>query len=126
MIKKIEAVIREEKLNAVKQAISDIGIVGLTVIPVRGRGRGSGMQLQWRTGTYVVDLLPRMQINIVLSEDNVDVVVNAIKKAAHTGNSGDGMIFIYPVDNAIRISSEEEGRDAITYIGDIDSLGIKN
>ena len=124
MIKKIEAIIREEKLNAVKKAISDIGIVGLTVTPVRGRGRGSGMQMQWRTGTYVVDLLPRSMITIVLSEDNVDTVVKAIIAGAQTGSSGDGMIFISPIDSVLRISSEERDREAITYIGDIDSLGV--
>jgi len=122
MTKKIEAIIRQEKLNAVKQALSEIGIVGLNVVNVRGRGRGSGMQLQWRTGTYIVDLLPRIQLNIVLSDENVEATIEAISKAAHTGNAGDGMIFVYPVENVIRISSAEEGRQAITYMGDIDSV----
>ena len=121
MTKKIEAVIRQEKLHAVKNALSDIGIVGLTVTDVKGRGRGSGMQLTWRTGRYVVDLLPRVMITIVLSDENVDATVNAIKSAAHTGEKGDGMIFISPVDNVIRISTGEEGREAISYQGDIDT-----
>ena len=121
MTKKIEAIIREEKLHAVKNALSEIGIVGMTVQDVKGRGRGSGMQLQWRTGKYNVDLLPRMLISIVLSDDNVDTTVEAIKKAAYTGEKGDGMIFIYPVENVIRISSGEEGREAISYQGDIDT-----
>lgn len=121
MTKKIEAVIREEKLHAVKLALSDIGIIGMTVMNVRGRGRGSGMQLQWRTGIYNVDLLPRVLLTIVLSDDNVDVTVEAIKAAAYTGEKGDGMIFVSPIENVIRISTGEEGREAITYLGDIDS-----
>ena len=118
---KIEAILREEKLNPVKQALTDIGIVGMTVSQVRGRGRGSGIQMQWRTGSYTVDLLPRIMITIVLSQENVDATVETIKKAAYTGEKGDGVIFISPVDNVIRISSGEEGREAITYQGDIDS-----
>ncbi|MFQ3567289.1 MAG: P-II family nitrogen regulator [Aggregatilineales bacterium] len=121
MTKKIEAIIREEKFQAVKRALSEIGIIGMTVMEVRGRGRGSGLQLQWRTGTYQVDLLPRKQINIILSDENVDATVEAIKQAAYTGEKGDGMIFIYPVENVIRISTGEEGRAAISYQGDIDT-----
>jgi nitrogen regulatory protein PII len=121
MTKKIEAIIRKEKLQAVKKALSEIGIVGLTVIDVAGRGRGSGLQLQWRTGTYIVDLLPRKQINIVLSDENVDATIEAIKKAAFTGEKGDGVIFIYPVEQVIRISTNEEGKQALSYQGDIDT-----
>ncbi len=121
MTKKIDAIIRKERLETVKEALSEIGIVGMTIAEVRGRGRGAGMELQWRTGNYVVDLLPRIQISIVLSDDNVDATVDIIKKAAQTGEKGDGMIFITPVENIIRISTGEEGRDAITYQGDIDT-----
>ena len=121
MTKKIEAIIRPEKLNPVKRALSEIGIVGMNVQEVKGRGRGSGLQLQWRSGTYVVDLLPRLQINIVLSDENVDATVEAIRKAAYTGEKGDGMIFVLPVENVIRISTNEQGREAISYQGDIDT-----
>jgi nitrogen regulatory protein PII len=121
MTKKIEAIIRPEKLNAVKKALSEIGIVGMNVHEVKGRGRGSGMELQWRTGTYVVDLLPGIQINIVLSDENVAQTVETIRQAAHTGGKGDGMIFVFPVENVIRISTGEEGRQAISYQGDIDT-----
>ena len=121
MTKKIEAIIREEKLHTVKAALSDIGIVGMTVSAVRGRGRGSGMLLKWRTGTYNVDLLPRVMIGIVLSDENVDATVKAIVDAARTGEKGDGVIFVLPVEDVIRISSGERGREAITYQGDIDS-----
>lgn len=121
MTKKIEAIIRQEKLHVVKNALSEIGIVGMTVIEVKGRGRGRGLQLQWRTGKYNVDLLPRLMVSIVLSDDNVDATVAAIKKAAYTGDKGDGVIFISPVENVIRISTGEEGRDALSYQGDIDT-----
>ncbi len=123
MTKKIEAIVREEKLNAVKKALSDIGIVGLTITPVRGRGRGAGMTMKWRTGTYTVELLPRVKVEIILSENNVEKAVNAIKGAAKSGNAGDGMIFVMPVDNVIRISTEEEGKDALAYTDDIDTRG---
>ncbi|MFP4321081.1 MAG: P-II family nitrogen regulator [Anaerolineales bacterium] len=123
MTKKIEAIIREEKLTAVKKALSDIGIVGLTITPVRGRGRGAGMTLKWRTGTYNVELLPRTKVEIVLSDNNVEAAVAAIKNAAKSGSPGDGMIFVMPVDNVIRISTDEEGKDALAYAGDIDTRG---
>lgn len=121
MIKKIEAIVRTDKFEAVKQALSEIGIVGLNAFPIRGRGRGKGMVIQGRTGKYTIDMLPRTQINIVLSERNVKATVEAIKKAAYTGDAGDGVIFILPVDNVIRISSGEEGGEALKYQGDIDA-----
>ncbi len=120
MTKKIEAIIREEKLDAVKEALSAIGIVGLNVVQVRGRGRQGGVRLFWRTGSYVVDLLPRVQINIVLSDHNVEAAVEAIRRGAHTGEEGDGMIFIYPVEDVVRISTGERGHDALMYEDDID------
>lgn len=123
MIKEIRAIIRREKFEEVKQALSNIGIVGLNVVEIRGRGRGAGMRIHGRTGDYTIDLLPRTQINIVLSERNVDSTVAVIKKAAYTGNAGDGVIFIYPVENVIRISTDEEGSDALMYQGDIDAKG---
>ena len=121
MTKRIDAIIRQEKLHTVKGALSEIGIIGMTVTEVKGRGRGEGMQLQWRTGKYNVDLLPRILISIVLSDENVDATVQAIKGAASTGDKGDGMIFIYPVENVIRISTGEEGQAALSYQGDIDT-----
>ncbi len=121
MTKKIEAIVREERLEAVKDALTEIGIIGLNVTQVRGRGRQGGIRLSWRNGTYIVDLLPRVQINIILSDDNVEATVEAICQAARTGSEGDGMIFIYPVEDVIRISTGERGRPAITYQGDIDT-----
>ncbi len=121
MTKKIEAIIRKEKLGAVKAALSAVGIVGLNVTDVRGRGRGSGLKLQWRTGTYIVDLLPRVQLNIILSDENVDAAVDTIVKTAKTGEKGDGMIFVLPVENVVRISTSEEGREALTDLGYIET-----
>ncbi len=120
MIKKIEAIIRSEKLKATMQELSAIGIVGLTVQPVKGRGRGAGLQLQWRGDSYNVGLLPRTMISIILSEENVDETVQAIIKGAATGEKGDGVIFVSPVDSIVRISTGETDRAAISYQGDID------
>jgi nitrogen regulatory protein P-II 1 len=120
MTKKIEAIIREEKLNDVKDALRKIGIVGMNVVDVRGHGRQGGVVLSGRQGTYQVDLLPRIQLNIVLSDHNVEPTVAAICDAAETGNIGDGIIFVYPVDEVIRIRNRERDSAALTYEGDID------
>ena len=125
MTKKIEAIIREERLGDVKAALTRIGIIGLNVAQVRGRGRGGGIKLNWRTGSYIVDMIPHVQVNIVLSDYNVEATIEAIIEAAHTGNGGDGVIFVLPVEDVIRISSGERGRAAITYQGDIDSRRVK-
>jgi nitrogen regulatory protein P-II 1 len=121
MTKKIEAIFREEKLNDVKEALYKIGIVGMNVSEVRGHGRQGGIVLNGRTGTYKVDLLPRIQLNIILSDHNVEKTVDTIRVAAQTGNIGDGLIFIYPVDEVIRIRTGERGREALIYEGDIDT-----
>jgi nitrogen regulatory protein P-II 1 len=125
MTKKIEAIIREERLEAVKAALTDIGIVGMNIIQVRGRGRTGGIKVESRMGSYVVDMIPKVQVNIILSDDNVDTTIDAIVSAARTGSEGDGMIFIYPVEDVVRISSGERGRSAITYQGDIDTLKVQ-
>jgi nitrogen regulatory protein P-II 1 len=122
MTKKIEAILREEKLNAVKEALNKIGIIGMNVTEVRGHGRQGGVELSGRTGTYRVDLLPRVQINIILSDHNVEKTIETIQEAAQTGNIGDGLIFVYPVDEVIRIRTGERGHEALTYAGDIDML----
>jgi nitrogen regulatory protein P-II 1 len=125
MTKKIEAFIREEKLEDVKKALYDIGIVGMNVIEVHGHGRQGGLTLAWRTGTYKVDMLPRFQLNIVLSDDNVERTVETIRKAAYTGQVGDGIIFLYPVEDVIRIRTNERGRDALSYEDDIDARKVQ-
>lgn len=120
-MKKIEAIIREEKLNDVKEALYKVGIVGMNVSEVRGHGRQGGIELVGRSGTYRVDLLPRVQINIVLSDHNVEMAIETISEAARSGNVGDGIMFVYPVDNVIRIRTNERGKAALQYPNDIDA-----
>jgi nitrogen regulatory protein P-II 1 len=121
MTKKIEAIIREDALDAVKHALQEIGIVGLNIVEIRGHGRQGGVDMSWRGTTYKLDLLPKIQVNIILSDINVDKTVEAITKAARTGKEGDGIIFIYPVEDVVRIRTGERGHDAIMYPGDIDA-----
>jgi nitrogen regulatory protein P-II 1 len=120
MIKKLEVFIRDEALDAVKEALQDIGIIGMNVHEVRGHGRQGGIQLSWRGTSYQMDLLPKMQVNVVLSDHNVEKAVEAITKAARTGKEGDGLIFVYPVDDVIRIRTGERGKEALMYPDDID------
>ena len=126
MFKKIEAIIREEKLNDVKAALREIGIVGMNIFEVRGHGRGGGITLTGRTGTYKVDLLPKIQINIVLSAHNLEKTIETIRQAGTTGKPGDGIIFVSPVEDVIRIRTGERGQDALVYEGDIDSRKAKS
>ena len=121
MTKKIEAIIREEKLNDVKEALRAVGIVGLNVQEIRGHGRQGGIELAGRSGTYQVDMLPKIQVNIILSDHNVEKTIEVIRQAARTGKTGDGLIFIYPVEEVVRIRTGERGREALTYAGDIDA-----
>jgi nitrogen regulatory protein P-II 1 len=121
MTKKIEAIIREESLDAVKDALHAIGIVGMNVFEVRGHGRQGGIELAWRGTSYHMDLIPKLQLNIVLSDHNVDKTIEAIVGAARTGAEGDGIIFVYPVDDVIRIRTGERGHDALMYPDDIDA-----
>lgn len=121
MTKKIEAFIREEKFEAVKQALYNIGIIGMNVFEVHGHGQQGGRLLTWRSGTYVMDMLPKYQLNIILSDHNVEKTVDVICKAAYTGEVGDGMIFVYPVEDVIRIRTNERGRAALNYDNDIDA-----
>ena len=120
MLKKIEAIIREDKVNDVKDALIEIGIVGLNMFEIRGHGRQGGIKLLGRAGAYQVDMLPKIQVNIILSERNLEETIQAILKSAYTGEPGDGLIFVYPVDEGIRIRTRERGQDAVMYPGDID------
>lgn len=122
MTMKIEAIIREEKLADVKDALRRIGIVGMNIIEVHGHGRQGGITLAGRAGSYQIDMLPRMQLNIILSDHNVEKTIQTICEAAQTGNRGDGVIFVYPVADVIRIRTGERGREALTYEGDIDAM----
>ena len=121
MTKKVEAIIREEKAEDVKSALHEIGIVGMNMLEIRGHGRQGGVTLMGRTGTYQVDMLPKVQINIILSDHNVEKTIATIRQAASTGEPGDGIIFVYPVEDVIRIRTGERGKEALHYEGDIDT-----
>jgi len=130
-VKKIEAIIREDKLVDVKEALLQVGIVGMNVFEVRGHGRQGGIKLTGRTGAYVVDMLPRVQVNVVLSDHNLEKTIDVICQAAGTGNIGDGIIFVYPVEDVVRIRTRERGREALMYPDDIDvraaeGVGVKS
>ncbi|MFC1963815.1 P-II family nitrogen regulator [Chloroflexota bacterium] len=112
-MKKIEAIIREEKLDAVKEALKDIGYFGMTVSQVSGRGRQMGISLQWRVGEYRVDLLPKIKIELVVLDDDTSKALNAIVVSARTGEKGDGKIFILPVEDAVRVRTGDIGDNAI-------------
>ncbi len=124
MTKKIEAIIREEALDAVKDALHAIGIEGMNIFEVRGHGRQGGITLAWRGTSYQMDLIPKIQINIILSDHNVEKTIDAIVQAARTGKEGDGLIFVYPVDDVIRIRTGERGKEALSYPGDIDQRKV--
>ena len=112
-MKKIEAIIRSEKLDDTRQALSDIGINGITVSEVRGHGRPKGTTQQWRGTTYTVDLLPKVKVEMVVTSKNVDKVVDTIVESARTDNIGDGKIFVIPIDEAIRVRTGEKGDDVL-------------
>jgi nitrogen regulatory protein P-II 1 len=120
MARKIEAIIREDALDPVKDALHEIGIVGMNVFEIRGHGRQGGIELSWRGTSYRMDLIPKIQVNIVLSEENVEKTIDTIIRAARTGNPGDGIIFVYPVEDIVRIRTGERGHKAIMYPDDID------
>ena len=120
MLKKIEAIIREDKATDVKDALEKIGIVGLNLFEIRGHGRQGGIQLLGRAGTYQVNMLTKIQINIVLSDRNLEETIETILDAAYTGEPGDGLLFVYPVEEVIRVRTRERGQDAVMYPGDID------
>ena len=112
-MKKIEAIIRTEKLEPVKAALAEIGILGMTVTEVSGRGRQRGISLQWRVGEYRVEFLPKAKIEVVVFDEDVSRALHAIVRTAKTGERGDGKIFVLPIDNAIRISNGDDGEKAI-------------
>jgi nitrogen regulatory protein P-II 1 len=112
-MKKVEAIIKPFKLDDVREALSEIGVRGMTVVEVKGFGRQKGHTELYRGAEYVVDFLPKVKIEVVLQDDHIDRAVEAIAKAARTGKIGDGKIFIAPVERVLRIRTGEEGNDAI-------------
>ncbi len=106
-MRKVEAIVRSEKFEAVKRALEERGFTGMTVYEVRGRGEESGIELEYRGHVIRVDLLPRMKIEVYVEDDRVGEVVEAIMEAAWTGQPGDGRIFVLPVLEAYRIRTRE-------------------
>jgi nitrogen regulatory protein P-II 1 len=112
-MKKVEAVIKPFKLDEVKNALSHVGVQGLTVSEVRGFGRQKGHKEQYRGAEYTVDLVPKVKVEVVVADGAVASVVEAITRAARTGEIGDGKIFVYPLEAAIRIRTGEKGESAV-------------
>ncbi len=112
-MKKIEAIIKPFKLEEVKEALSEVGIEGMTVTEVKGFGRQKGHTEIYRGSEYTVDFLPKLKLEVVAADAQVDMAVAAIVKAAKTGKIGDGKVFISPVEQAVRIRTEETGDAAV-------------
>jgi len=112
-MKKIEAIIKPFKLEDVKEALAEIGVEGMTVSEVKGFGRQKGHTEIYRGSEYTVDFLPKLKLEVVLADANVQAAVDAIVKAAKTGKIGDGKVFVSSIENAVRIRTEETGEEAV-------------
>src|SRR5215510_1705125 len=112
-MKKIEAIVKPFKLEEVKDALGEVGITGMTVSEVKGFGRQKGHTEIYRGSEYTVDFLPKVKLEVVLADSLSEQAVGAIVKAAKTGKIGDGKVFVSPIDNAIRIRTEETGEQAV-------------
>ena len=112
-MKKIEAIIKPFKLDEVKDALSEIGLKGITVIEAKGFGRQKGHTELYRGAEYIVDFLPKVKLEIVVDDEMLNRAVEAIQTAAHTGRIGDGKIFIVPIEDVVRVRTGERGHDAI-------------
>ncbi len=112
-MKKVEAIIKPFKLDEVKEALQEVGIQGLSVLEAKGFGRQKGHTELYRGAEYVVDFLPKVKIEVVVPDEMVETVTEAVISAARTGKIGDGKIFVSPVEQAIRIRTGEEGPDAL-------------
>ena len=112
-MKRIIAIIRQEKFEDVKKSLMEVGCEGMTVSEVKGRGSQKGIKESYRGSSYCIDLIPKTRIEIVVKDEGLDLLVDAIRKGAYTGNIGDGKIFIQSVDNVIRIRTGEGGDGAV-------------
>ena len=112
-VKKIEAIIKPFKLDEVKEALQDVGLQGITVLEAKGFGRQKGHTELYRGAEYVIDFLPKVKIEVVLNDDQVEQAIEAIKAAAETGRIGDGKIFVSSIEQAIRIRTGETGAEAV-------------
>lgn len=112
-MKKIEAIIRPEKLGIIREALEEVGYTGITVTEVKGHGTQKGITEMWRGRVFKVDLLSKVKVEIIVADEDVDKLVETIAKEAKTGNIGDGKIFVAPIANAIRIRTGETGDKAV-------------
>ena len=112
-MKKIEAIIKPFKLDEVREALAEIGVTGLTVTEVKGFGRQKGHTELYRGAEYVVDFLPKVKVEAVVKEDQVDRAIESIVKAARTGKIGDGKVWVSPVETIVRVRTGERGTDAL-------------
>ena len=112
-MKKVEAIIKPFKLDEIKEALHDIGLQGITVLEAKGFGRQKGHTELYRGAEYIVDFLPKIKIELIIEDQQLDAAIETIQKAAHTGRIGDGKIFVSPIEDAIRIRTGERGAEAI-------------
>ena len=112
-MKKIEAIIKPFKLDEVKEALQEVGLQGITVLEAKGFGRQKGHTELYRGAEYVIDFLPKVKIEVVVNDDQVEGAIDAIRKAAETGRIGDGKIFVSSIEQAIRIRTGETGAEAV-------------
>jgi len=112
-VKKIEAIIKPHRLEEVKTALTQVGVQGMTVSEIRGFGRQKGHKEQYRGAEYTVDLVPKIKVEVVIADSAAQSAVDAILRAAKTGEIGDGKIFVYPVETVVRIRTGEKGEQAI-------------
>jgi len=112
-VKKIEAIIKPFKLDEVKEALQEVGLQGITVLEAKGFGRQKGHTELYRGAEYVIDFLPKVKIEVVVNDDQVEAAIEAIRKAAETGRIGDGKIFVSSIEQAIRIRTGETGSEAV-------------
>ena len=112
-MKKIEAIIREEKLDAIKNGLEKIGHYGMTITECGGRGRQKGVDLKWGNKDFCVEFLPKIKVEIIVLDEDLSAALNVFVRFGRTGETGDGKIFVIPIENAIRIRTGETGADAV-------------
>ena len=112
-MKKVEAIVKPFKLDEVKDALAEVGVQGMTVTEVKGFGRTGGKKEVYRGSAYVVDFVPKVKVEVVVADEQVTAVIDAIERSARTGRIGDGKIFVIPIEEVVRIRTGERGRDAI-------------
>jgi len=112
-MRKIEAIIRPTKIDTVKKALEKAGYTSMTITEVKGRGQQKGIKQTWRGREYLVDVLPKIKVEVIVNNEQSDEVVGVIQQSAYTGNIGDGKIFVIPVEKTVRIRTGEEDKEAI-------------